>query len=432
MKDDNSAFIGSPEPLPGRAEPLPGRAEPLPGRAEPLLDIAALRADTPGCETVIHFNNAGCGLTARPVLQAMLDHLHLEAAVGGYEAAAARAAETADFHASLAELLNTRPANIAFAASATHAYSKALSSIDFRPGDTVLTTRNDFVSNQIAFLSLRKRHGVKIVHAPDHADGSGVDVDAMAALMRTHRPRLVAATHVPTNSGLVQPVAEIGRHCRELDLLYLVDACQSVGQLPVDVQEIGCDLLTATCRKFLRGPRGSGFLYVSDRVLTAGHEPLHIDMHGARWVAPGHYRPVDTAARFEEWEFPYATVLGCAAAVRYALRVGPQAVARRTPALAARLRGHLAALPGVRTLDRGPAPAALVTFAVEGRQADPFKAALDARGINSALSYREFAQYDFADKEVEWCLRLSPHYYNTEDEVDAVAAAVAELVGSTR
>ncbi|MER7753726.1 aminotransferase class V-fold PLP-dependent enzyme [Kitasatospora sp. NPDC097643] len=412
MKNENSAFI----------QPT-----------EPLLDLAALRADTPGCRAVIHFNNAGCGLMARPVLQASVDHLQLEAAIGGYEAAAARAGQVADFYAALAELLHTRPRNIAFAGSATHAYTKALSAIDFRPGDVVLTTRNDFVSNQIAFLALRRRHGVRIVHAPDRPDGSGVDVEAMAALMRAHRPRLVAVTHVPTNSGLVQSIAEIGRHCRELDLLYLVDACQSVGQYPLDVERIGCDLLTATCRKFLRGPRGSGFLYVSDRVLEAGYEPLFIDMHGARWVAPGHYRPVDTAARFEEWEFPYATVLGCAAAVRYALRVGLEPISRRTPALAGRLRERLAALPGVRTLDGGPAPAALVTFAIDGWQPEPFKAAMDARGINSALSYREFAQFDFADKEVEWCLRLSPHYYNTEEEVDTVAATVAELAnGSAR
>ncbi|MFI6848358.1 aminotransferase class V-fold PLP-dependent enzyme [Kitasatospora sp. NBC_00085] len=399
---------------------------------EPLLDIAALRADTPGCDSVIHFNNAGCGLMARPVLEAMLDHLSLEAAIGGYEASAARAAEVADFHASVAELINARPGNIAFAGSATHAYTKALSAIDFRPGDVVLTTRNDFISNQIAFLALRRRHGVEVVHAPDHPDGSGVDVEAMAALMRARRPRLVAVTHVPTNSGLVQPVAEIGRHCRELDLLYLVDACQSVGQYPIDVERIGCDLLTATCRKFLRGPRGSGFLYVSDRVLAAGYEPLFIDMYGARWTGPDTYRAVDTAARFEEWEFPYATVLGCAAAVRYALRVGIEPISWRTPALAGRLRSHLAGLPGVRVLDGGPTPAALVTFAIDGWQPQPFKAAMDARGINSALSFREFAQFDFADKDVEWCLRLSPHYYNTEDEVDAVAGTVAELAGGAR
>ncbi|MFG6197576.1 aminotransferase class V-fold PLP-dependent enzyme [Nonomuraea sp. JJY05] len=389
--------------------------------------LQTLRDDTPGCASVVHFNNAGCGLLARPVLEAMLAHLRLEAAIGGYEAAAARQAEVRDFYAATAGLINCSPDNIAFAGSATDAYTRALSAIPFEPGDVILTTRNDFISNQIAFLSLRKRFGVEIVHAPDHADGSGVDVEAMAALMRSRRPRLVAVTHVPTNSGLVQPVAEIGRHCRELELLYLVDACQTVGQYEIDVEEIGCDLLTATCRKFLRGPRGSGFLYVSDRVLRAGYEPLFIDMYGARWVAPERYRPVETAARFEDWEFPYSAVIGSAVATRYALQVGLPRIAERTPALAARLRDRLAAVPGVRLLDRGPRPAALVTFEIEGWQPQPFKEAMDAQRINSALSFREFAQYDFGDKDVEWALRLSPHYYNTEEEVDRVAAAVAEL-----
>jgi selenocysteine lyase/cysteine desulfurase len=394
---------------------------------EPLLDLAALRADTPGCESVVHFNNAGCGLLARPVLQVMLDHLQLEARIGGYEASAQRAPEVRDFYAAIADLLNARPGNIAFAGSATHAYSKALSAIPFERGDVILTTRNDFISNQLAFLALRRRCGVEVVHAPDLPDGAGVDVEAMAARMRARRPRLVAVTHVPTNSGLVQPIAEIGRQCRQLDLLYLVDACQSVGQFALDVEAIGCDMLTATCRKFLRGPRGSGFLYVSDRVLREGYEPLFIDMHGARWTATERYQPADTAARFEEWEFPYAAVLGCAAAARYALGVGLEAIAPRTRMLATRLRGVLAEIPGVRVLDRGRQLAALVTFAIDGWEAQPFKDAMQARGINSALSFREFAQYDFGDKDVTWCLRLSPHYYNTEAEVDMVADTVAAL-----
>jgi selenocysteine lyase/cysteine desulfurase len=399
------------------------------GREALQLDVAALRADTPGADRVIHFNNAGCGLMAAPVTAVMVDHLHLEAQIGGYEASAARAAEVRGFYTEIAALINASPDNVAFAGSATHAYATALSAIPFEAGDVILTTHDDFISNQIAFLSLRKRFGVRIVHAPNTPEGV-VDVEAMAALMRAHRPRLVSVTHVPTNSGLVSPVAEIGRLCRELDLLYLVDACQSVGQLVIDVEEIGCDLLTATCRKFLRGPRGSGFLYVSDRVLRAGYEPLFIDMRGARWTAPDAYEPAATAARFEGWELPYATVLGSAAAVRYARNVGIEAIARRTPALAARLRDRLTPIPGVRVLDRGPRPAALVTFEIAGWQPQPFKAAMDARAINSALSFREFAQFDFGDKDVDWCLRLSPHYYNTEEEVDLVADAVAELAGN--
>jgi selenocysteine lyase/cysteine desulfurase len=392
-----------------------------------LLDVPALRADTPGTKNAIHFNNAGCGMLATPVLASMLDHLTLEAEIGGYEASARRAPEVREFYTEIATLLNTAADNIAFASSATHAYATALSAIPFERGDVILTTRNDFVSNQIAFLSLQKRSGVEIVRAPDAPEG-GVDVEAMAQLMRTYRPRLVSATHIPTNSGLVQPIAEIGRHCRDLDLLYLVDACQSIGQYPLDVHEIGCDMLTATSRKFLRGPRGSGFLYVSDRILKDGYEPLFVDMYGARWTSPDRYEQVATAARFEDWEFSYATVLGCAAAARYAVAVGIEAVADRSPALGARLRERLEPLPGVRVLDRGPELSAIVTFAVDGWQRDAFKAALDARRINSALSLREMAVIDFDEKAVDWCVRMSPHYYNTEEEVDEVASVVAELV----
>jgi selenocysteine lyase/cysteine desulfurase len=396
-------------------------------KSEPLLDIAALRADTPGAEKVVHFNNAGCGLLPAPVLDAMLDHLRLESEIGGYEASAARADGVRGFYAETAGLINAKPENIAFAGSATHAYANALAAIPFERGDVILTTRNDFISNQIAFLSLRQRFGVTILHAPDVPEG-GVDVTAMAALMREHRPRLVAATHIPTNSGLIQPVAEIGKHARELDLLYLVDACQSVGQLAVDVEEIGCDFLTATCRKFLRGPRGTGFLFASDRVLQAGYEPLFIDMHGARWTAPDAYQPSATASRFEEWEMPYAAVLGCAEAIRYARQVGIPAIADRTPRLAADLRNLLAGLKNVRTLDRGPQLGALVTCEIKGWEPQPFKKALDAAGVNSALSFREFAQYDFGvDKDVDWAIRLSPHYYNTAAEVDTVVDIIREL-----
>jgi selenocysteine lyase/cysteine desulfurase len=390
------------------------------------MQLDQLRAETPGVANVVHFNTAGCGLLPAPVLAAVQDHLVLESQIGGYEAAARQADVVRDFYVGTAALLGTAPENIAFASSATHAYSTALSSLEFAAGDVVLTTRNDYVSNQLAFLSLRKRFGVRVVHAPDAPEG-GVDVEAMATLMREHRPRLVAVTHVPTNSGLVQPVAEVGRLCRELDLLYLVDACQSAGQIPLDVAELGCDFLTATPRKFLRGPRGTGFLYVSDRVLSAGREPLYIDMWGARWTGPDSYRALDTAARFEDWEFSYAGVLGCAAAVRYALSVDVAVGGRRARDLAALLRTGLTAVDGVTVLDKGPDPAAIVTFAIDGWEPGPFKAALDARRINSALSFREYAQYDFGDKDVDWCLRLSPHYYNTEAEVDEVVAAVASL-----
>jgi selenocysteine lyase/cysteine desulfurase len=394
------------------------------------LDLARLRAETPGCASRIHFNNAGSGLMATPVLEAITEYLELEAELGGYEAADAREEAIHDFYAATAQLLGCKARNIAFASNATDAFARALSSIPFASGDLILTTRDDYISNQIAFFSLRKRFGVDVVHAPNVPEG-GVDVGAMERLMRERRPRLVAVTHIPTNSGLVQPVAEIGRRCRELEQLYLVDACQSVGQYAIDVEQLGCDFLSATGRKFLRGPRGSGLLYVSDRALAVGYEPLFIDMRGARWVGPEDYRQVETAARFEDWEFSYATLLGSAAAIRYALTVGIDVIAERTPALGAALRERLAELDGVRIFDRGRRRCAIVTFTVDGWNSEVLMTELRRRRINSSVSAREHALYDFTDKGVEACVRMSPHYYNTEQEVDEVVDAVRELAASS-
>jgi selenocysteine lyase/cysteine desulfurase len=389
-------------------------------------DVRRLRAETPGCGEWIHFNNAGASLLATPVLAAMTGYLELEAAVGGYEAAAARREEIGDFYRAAAELLGCRPENIAFTSSATDSFARALSSIPFTHGDVILTTRDDYVSNQIAFISLRKRFGIEVLHAPNRPEG-GVDVPEMARLMDQAKPRLVTVTHVPTNSGLVQPVADIGRHCRGRDLLYLIDACQSIGQYPLDVTQLGCDFLAATSRKFLRGARGSGLLYVSDRALLGGYEPLFLDMRGADWTSPTAYEPVASAVRFEEWEKSYAALIGTATAIRYALRLGMDAINARSLALASQLRVLLAEIPRLRLLDHGSELCAIVTLSIEELSSDELHRQLSARRVNSSVSDRSDALFDFTDKGVESCLRLSPHYYNTPDEVDEVAAAIARI-----
>ena len=387
-------------------------------------DIERCRDDTPGCRQRIHLNNAGAGLMPRPVQEAIGAHLELESQIGGYEAEAASADAIKACYAAVAELLGAKPQNIAFVENATVAYAQALSSVAWQPGDVILTSQDDYISNQIMFLSLARRFGVEVVRAPV-CEAGGVDVEAMTALMDQHNPRLVALTHIPTNSGLVQPVEVIGKACRERGLLYLVDACQSVGQRVVDVEAIGCDFLSATSRKFLRGPRGSGFLFVSDRVLESGMEPLFLDMRGARWVEANVYQPVDTAKRFENWEFAWALVLGTGASARYALSVGMDAIQQRVVGLAADLRSRIESA-GFRVLDRGQERGGIVTVHLPGVDRDALMAGLRANRINANLSFREYAVMDFDRKQAEWALRLSPHYYNTSDEVGQVVRFLSE------
>ena len=385
-----------------------------------MLDLTTLRADTPGVQHVVHFNNAGASLMPKQVVDAITAHINLEAQIGGYEAAQVQKEAIQEFYTATAELLNTTADTIAATANATDAYSRALSAIPFQRGDVILTTINDYVSNQIAFLSLQKRFGVAIVRAVDEPTG-GVSVNDMADKIKSLRPRLVAVTHIPTNSGLVQPVEAIGQLCQEHDVLYLVDACQSVGQLPIDVQQIHCDFLTATCRKFLRGPRGMGFLYVSDKVLSRGMAPLFVDLHGASWESADTFRLEPTAKRFEDWEFPYALVLGAAEAHRYALNVGLDAIAKRNAELCATLRTQLTQLPGVRLLDEGSHLSSIITLFSDRQSADELKAHLATERINTSISPHEAAILDFDQKGMKTsALRISPHYFNTEDEINTL------------
>jgi selenocysteine lyase/cysteine desulfurase len=391
------------------------------------MDLTRWRADTPGCTRVVHLNNAGAALVPGPVREAILGHLALEDALGGYEAADARAEPVRQVYADVARLLGGQARNVALVQNSTVAFAQAFSAFDLGPGDVIVTSRSDYASNQIMYLSLARRRGVEIVRAADAPEG-GVDPESVRSLVARRRPALVSLTWIPTNSGLVQPVEAVGRICREADVPYLIDGCQAVGQMPVDVARLHCDYFTAATRKFVRGPRGLGFLYVSDRMLQSGTYPLLVDMHGATWTEADSFELTPDARRFETWEFAYALVLGLGAAARYALEVGLDTARERARELADHARRSLAAVPGVRVLDRGPELCAIVTVAVAGRDTRDIKLELRRRGINTSSPHREDAVIDMDEKRTESALRLSPHYYNTREEIDTAVEALSELL----
>ncbi|MBA3497194.1 MAG: aminotransferase class V-fold PLP-dependent enzyme [Gemmatimonadales bacterium] len=392
-------------------------------------DLARWRADTPGCERRIHLNSAGASLVPRPVRAAIDAHLDLEDEIGGYEAGEARPEALERVGEDVGRVVGAARRNIAFSQNSTTAFAQALGAFDFAAGDVILTSRADYASNQIMYLSLARRLGVEIVRAPDLPEG-GIDPQAVREIVRRRPPTLVAVTWIPTNSGLVQAVAPIGAVCRAADVPYLVDGCQAVGQMPIDAPAIGCDYLSATSRKFLRGPRGIGFLYVADHALAAGAHPLLVDMHGATWTDPDRFELTPDARRFESWEIAYALVLGLGAAAAYALEVGLETARERSWALAAYARERLTEVPGVRVLDRGAERCAIVTAELAGRAAAEIKLALRARGINTSSPARDDAVIDMDAKGASSAIRISPHYYNSAAEIDTAVESLGDLLGS--
>jgi selenocysteine lyase/cysteine desulfurase len=390
----------------------------------PLADrVARWRDETPGCANRIHLNNAGAALMPQSVLDACTSHLELESEIGGYEAADAKSTEVADVYGDVARLIGAKADNVAIVANATAAFIQAMSSFDFKPGDVIVTTRADYTSYQITFLSLAQRLGVVIRHAADLPEG-GVDPDSVRELASDPKCRLVHVSWVPTHSGIIQDAEGVGQVCENLGVPYLLDACQAVGQIPIDVSRLKCDYLSATGRKFLRGPRGIGFLYASDRAMARGDHPLFVDMRGAKWVEPDRYEIARTAIRYEDWEFSYALVLGLGAATRYALDVGIDVAGGRAFELARKVRRKLSEIPGVTVLDGGRQQCAIVTASVAGRDAREIVRELSRQRINITASLQWYGLLDFTEKRVESAIRISPHYYNTDDEIDAVTDAV--------
>jgi len=388
------------------------------------IDLAQARRDTPATNRFLHFNNAGAALMPTPVLAAQLRHLQLEADTGGYEAAAAANDQMESVYTSIARLLNAAPTEIALVENATVAWDMAFYSVNFAPGDRILTAQAEYASNYIAFLHITRRTGAVIEVVPSDATGE-LDLEALDR-MTDPRTKLIAITHVPTNGGLVNPAAAVGRVARAKNILYLLDACQSVGHMPIDVAEIGCDMLSATGRKYLRGPRGTGFLYVRHAVLDQ-LDPPFLDLQAATWVAPDRYEIRPDARRFENWERNVAAQLGLGAAVDYALGWGLTDIAARIDALAAELRQRLTDIPGITLRDQGRRPCGIVTFTAETKPARELVAELRHQRINCHASAPGNTLLDSTARRLPDLVRASLHYYNTEDEVARFAAAVAAL-----
>jgi selenocysteine lyase/cysteine desulfurase len=364
-----------------------------------------------------------------PVVEAMMAHLELEAHTGGYEAAENNAEALREPYAAAARVLGCEPLDIAVTDSATRAWSLAFSAVPFGPGDRILASSVEYGSNYLSLLHTARRVGATVEILPNDEFGR-IDVSALRGML-DERVRAVLVTHVPSHSGIVNPIAEIGAAVRESSSArYLVDACQSVGHLPIDVRGIDCDFLSACGRKYLRGPRGTGFLYMKPDV-AAQLDPLVIGLDGARWLGGRRYELAPGARRFETWEVNAVAKIGLGVALNYALTTGIEAAWTRTAELGRLLRFELSAIPGVRLLERMDDTgdlAGIVGFTIEGHQPEKIRNLLRRIGINVWVSMANTACVDMERRELTEALRASVHYYNTVDEIHRFCSALREIV----
>lgn len=362
-----------------------------------------------------------------PVLDAVRSHLELESESGGYEAYAAALSKYQSTYVSLARLLNCDSSEIALVENATRAWDMAFYGLPLSSKDKILTAQATYASNYLAMLQLARKTGVTVDVVWDDEDGQ-VSLDTLREKI-DDSVKLIALTHIPTNGGLVNPAEEVGAIAREHGIPYLLDACQSVGQVPIDVQKIGCDFLSGTGRKYLRGPRGTGFLFVRESSLDL-LEPPFIDLHAATWTGPNEYELQPDSRRFENWEGYVAGKIGLGVAVEYALDWGIESTWPRVHKLGAELRDELANIPGISLHDKGKLKGGIVTFSHDRIAASEIKKWLASLNINVTTSTREYSQLDAAVRDLPEIVRASVHYYNTEEEIGRFVFAVRSIVGA--
>jgi cysteine desulfurase/selenocysteine lyase len=380
-----------------------------------MINVRHVRKETPGCKNVIHFNNAGASLMPQPVVEAVSSYFQLEAQQGGYEAAIMEEVKIRNFYHAASSLLGCQSSEVAFIESATRAWDMVFYSINLKAGDKILTTISEYGSNYIAFLHLAKRKGVIIEVIPNDTYGQ-LCLKELKNKLDQH-VKLIAITHIPMHGGLINPVEEVGKIAQEANIFYLLDATQSIGQLPVNVKEMGCDALCATGRKYLRGPRGTGFLYINQKVVET-LDPPFLDLHAACWVDEKNYQIQPDARRFETWEANYSNKVGLGVAIDYALQLGMDNIWKRICHLAQFLRNNLLQLSGITIHDMGERKSGLVTFTARDLSVYDIYLKLKGKKINVSICLAEDVRMDMKARELPCLIRASVHYYNTEEEIE--------------
>ncbi|PZF85638.1 aminotransferase class V-fold PLP-dependent enzyme [Jiangella anatolica] len=390
------------------------------------IDVAAERARTVGAGLSHHFNAAGSALPSHGVMTAVVDHLRLEERYGGYEAAAVARERTEDVYAAAAELIGARAHEIALFDSASTGLRVIVDALRPGKGERIVASSTTYVSHAMHLMTVAREHEAELVVAPVDAQRQ-VDLAALDALLADGRPTIVTVSHIPTSSGLVEPAERIGEIARRHGATYVLDATQSVGHLTVDVDAIGCDALVTTGRKFLRGPRGTGFGYVRQSLLER-LTPTAPDVRGAEWVSRSGWELNLTARRFESWESAVAARLGLGVGLREALERSPQTTQRWLRARGRQLRSALADVPGVTIADPGEASSAIVTFVVDGVECRTVVERLAARNVRVVSVPATHGQWDLGARSLPSVVRASVHVYNDDDDLDALVEGVRAVV----
>lgn len=376
-----------------------------------------------------YLNNAGSSLMSHETINSVIDHLSLECRVGGYRAASMCELQIEDFYGLAAKLVGAPSSTcIAFMDSASRAWNMALYGLPLCDGDEIVTLSSEFGTNLVSIFHFASKVGAKVTVL--ECDPSGFfDMSELRKCLE-RGARLIAISHVAAHASIVNPVEEIGKLVAQFEALYLVDGCQAAGQMDIDVVEIGCHAYTATGRKWLRGPRGTGFLYVKESSLIS---PLYVDLASADLAFGNDGKPSGVtigsdARRFELWERSIASMIGLKVALSQYLALDQNDVHARMRTASLDLRKCISANSNLKLIGNEASNSSIVGFyTLDPSREDALKRAFEDAEIQISTMGDWDCPMHFPKNGAGSIFRLSPHYYTEHDTVDLAKAVIQKF-----
>jgi selenocysteine lyase/cysteine desulfurase len=382
---------------------------------EPEIFWRAVRDQFPILRELTYFNTGGLGPTALPALTA---------AEGITRKLQARSEHGHDLftgaRATVAKFLGADPVEVAFVRNATEGNAIIAAGLKLAAGDEVIFETHAHPGGSYPWVHQAQVRGLVVkLFEPDPRDPLG-NLARITALM-TNRTRVVQVSHVTAPTGILMPVAEIARVCRERRVWFHVDGAQSAGMFPFTMAQLGCDSFATSGHKWIGGPLETGVLHVRRDRLNDVTPTLVGAYSGELEFLPGEFRLAPTAIRYEYGTRNVAAAVGHAAAIDFQERIGRDRIAARGRAMIARLRAGLGKLRGVEILtpDEATASGSMITF----RTATvPFDRLFGQLMKDHAIRCRPVSEQKLN------ALRVSTHVFNSPAECDALIAAVEKIL----
>lgn len=378
-----------------------------------------------------YLNNAGAGELSNITLNAMIDYYQYEQKVGAYQAAKDKKDIIDMFYTNVAKLINADDVGeIAFVDNASRGWNLAIRGIELSKNDVIVTLSTEFGTNLITIYDHAMKSGASVRVIPC-TDKGKVDIQLLEKVLSEYRGvKVIAISHAVAHGSIVNPVEQIGVLARKYGALYIVDACQSVGQITVDVKEIDCDVLVASGRKWLCGPRGTGFMYIRNKTNI---RPTQLDLASADLILNDDYSVTGVkirqdAKRFEIWERNIASQIGLATAIDIILNVGLDEISRKIKCFSTEIRNAISKNPKLILIGSEESSSGIVGFIT--KKSDVEKSILDSF-VKNGLTISTMSDWDcpldFPKNGVKTIFRLSPHYYTNIETIELARKIILSI-----